>query len=796
MADKNLGITVTGDISDVSEAISNLIELIQSIPDKAIEINANIDDLLIDINDLSNTLMEIPGEAEEVSESLNKIDGANIQEASDAAGSLSENLSGASDDAQEAGAGLDNAAESTDGVSAAAGVAGLGITAMIGGMINGAGNIQDQYRRIGGVMGTSAAQTEALWGATASKMAEATGRGAGQAREFIIKMGTAGITNSQLIADGFKMISGAAFLTGNSVESIQTAYQRVLMSGTLGSRQLMQLGINSSDVMKATGMTVEELNVKMKGMSQEQRAALLNSIMNLKDGTVANEAYKSSWQHSLDAMERAGQYALRVLGALVLPTAKWAVDGVTGAINNLVAWMDKLQGPTGDLIKGFLAAGLILAGFIGVLTGIIAAMRLLQIWSALVTIWTYALRLAHALAAAASGDFAGALGILRGAKAADAVATEGQVAAENTSIFSKIRSGGASLLLAAQTAYSTAAMWAHILAVEAYTFLTSGTVLATVGAIASRTALTVVTGIATAAQWAWNAAMMANPIGLVVLAIAALIGALIYVFTQTEWGRKVIASLWNYLSGLVGFLKGIDMNKIWEWLWKGLKFAFDMVFLPFTLGRIFIEEIIKWLTGGAGADKIWDWIYTGVKDAFDKVYAFFYGLTKYLIELPGNMYKWGADIILGLINGIVDAIPGLRQALSAIGINFPQSPPKEGPLSKITPEGFRDWGMSLVGGLSSGMNSAQKFMDDTLSGISAGISPANLSLNAPSLAAINSSSAGTKNEIHITVDLSGLPSDTPPDKAREIGRNVGEGAADELHQQMTTKGYSAYNRSR
>ena len=45
---------------------------------------------------------------------------------------------------------------------------------------------------------------------------------------------------------------------------------------------------------------------------------------------------------------------------------------------------------------------------------------------------------------------------------------------------------------------------------------------------AAETAKNVVMGISTAAQWALNVAMTANPIGIVIVAIGALVGALLY----------------------------------------------------------------------------------------------------------------------------------------------------------------------------------------------------------------------------------------------------------------------------
>ena len=51
--------------------------------------------------------------------------------------------------------------------------------------------------------------------------------------------------------------------------------------------------------------------------------------------------------------------------------------------------------------------------------------------------------------------------------------------------------------------------------------------------------------IATAAQWAWNAAMTANPIGLIVLAIVAVIGAIYLLYTHFDGVREYADKAWE-----------------------------------------------------------------------------------------------------------------------------------------------------------------------------------------------------------------------------------------------------------
>ena len=64
-----------------------------------------------------------------------------------------------------------------------------------------------------------------------------------------------------------------------------------------------------------------------------------------------------------------------------------------------------------------------------------------------------------------------------------------------------------------------------------------------------QTVATVASGIWTAAQWALNAALSANPIGLVVIAIAALVAAFVWAWNNSETFRNVVTGAWNAIKG-------------------------------------------------------------------------------------------------------------------------------------------------------------------------------------------------------------------------------------------------------
>src|SRR5262249_39987192 len=79
-----------------------------------------------------------------------------------------------------------------------------------------------------------------------------------------------------------------------------------------------------------------------------------------------------------------------------------------------------------------------------------------------------------------------------------------------------------------------------------------GVALATDASAAATRGFTVAAGLqkaatiaSTAVQWLWNAALAANPIGLVVVAITALVGGLVWFFTQTKLGQQVWQTVWG-----------------------------------------------------------------------------------------------------------------------------------------------------------------------------------------------------------------------------------------------------------
>jgi len=145
---------------------------------------------------------------------------------------------------------------------------------------------------------------------------------------------------------------------------------------------------------------------------------------------------------------------------------------------------------------------------------------------------------------------------------------------------------------------------------------------AKIGSKIATVATTVATGAATAAQWLFNTALSANPIGIVVVAIAALVAGLVWFFTKTEVGQKA----WDVFSSAMiagwtllweGSIKpGLDaMGAAWSWLWDNILAPLIEIWkIEFAaIGAVITwlwENVTKPILDFIGA--AWDWLWANV----------------------------------------------------------------------------------------------------------------------------------------------------------------------------------------
>ena len=78
--------------------------------------------------------------------------------------------------------------------------------------------------------------------------------------------------------------------------------------------------------------------------------------------------------------------------------------------------------------------------------------------------------------------------------------------------------------------------------------------------------VTTVTRIWTGVQWLLNAAMDANPIGLIIIGIAALVAAVVYCWNKFAGFRAFILTMWDTLKGFGNIIKDYIINRFNEML--------------------------------------------------------------------------------------------------------------------------------------------------------------------------------------------------------------------------------------
>ena len=107
--------------------------------------------------------------------------------------------------------------------------------------------------------------------------------------------------------------------------------------------------------------------------------------------------------------------------------------------------------------------------------------------------------------------------------------------------------------------------WGKVTATTADTAATTANTGATIGQRIATTATTIATKAHAAAQWLLNTALSANPIMIVVLALAALVAGFIIAYKNVGWFRDIVDAvarfftdtLWPVLQDVAGFLGGV-----------------------------------------------------------------------------------------------------------------------------------------------------------------------------------------------------------------------------------------------
>lgn len=156
--------------------------------------------------------------------------------------------------------------------------------------------------------------------------------------------------------------------------------------------------------------------------------------------------------------------------------------------------------------------------------------------------------------------------------------------------------------------------------------------------VAGQKVAMVATKLWAAAQWLLNAAMAANPIGLVVFALVALATALVVAWKKSETFRAIVIGAWNGIKSVVGAVVGWFTTAIpaaWEKVKSATSSAWNFVlgffrkWWPLLLGVFFgplgivVGLIVKnWDTIKEKTSAAWNAVKSAVSGAIDAVVNF------------------------------------------------------------------------------------------------------------------------------------------------------------------------------
>lgn len=216
------------------------------------------------------------------------------------------------------------------------------------------------------------------------------------------------------------------------------------------------------------------------------------------------------------------------------------------------------------------------------------------------------------------------------------------------------------------------------------------------------TAVTAMPGLI-ATVWSFTAALLANPITWIVIAIVALIAGLVLLWKHWDSVVAWIKGVWD------GFINGIIAGFNWilglfsempVWLQIAIAAFFPLIGIPLLI-------ITHWDSIKEFFSNLWNGIVNGVQQGIENIKNFFLGI-------PDFFRHSGEMIINTLVQGImnmamkpVEAVKGIFEKVRKF---LPFSDAKEGPLSELTLSGNK-----VVQTLVTGMEQQEDLPAETIS---------------------------------------------------------------------------------
>jgi len=262
-----------------------------------------------------------------------------------------------------------------------------------------------------------------------------------------------------------------------------------------------------------------------------------------------------------------------------------------------------------------------------------------------------------------------------------------------------------------------------------------GSLITVIGQIAP------IIGVAKSAFAAINAVMLANPIGIVIVAITALVAGFIYLWNNCESFRNFWINLWeniklvvstavqtvkNFLSGIVDFIRN-NWQALLILLVNPFAGAFALLYNNCENFRNFINTFLNNLktvitsvltavksfvintvntirnTDSNVLSSIESAVSNGINNICNTIRNGLNNAVNFIKSLISQAYSWGSDLIDGIANGIKNGISKITSAVRDVANTIKSylhfSVPDVGPLTD-----YESWMPDFISGLAKGID--------------------------------------------------------------------------------------------
>jgi TP901 family phage tail tape measure protein len=421
-----------------------------------------------------------------------------------------------------------------------------------------------------------------------------------------------------------ELFASIAALTANAVETpkavkgIQNILEKVQNPTAAVSRAAAQLGIDfSAAALESKGLAgfLQEVQEKTGGC-ENTIMTLFGSVEALNAVNIITTRGIDTFNEALGEMQNAASVVDTAFNKVMeSPAERWSrvMNRIKNAGINLgTALLPMVEKVMGEVEKFAVKLGEIdfepiankaasvfnqlinFAKFIGSLIALIWKLRV----PILAVVGAVALYKGGMLAAAAAVNiFTAAKGVFKGIMLAVTLITGNQTRAMALYKAGTMGASVQTMLFAARqkAAAGASALLSGALFKQAGAFLALKAQLvaakiATVAMTIAQKAATVIKAIATAAQWALNIAMTASPIGIIIMAVVALIAGIVALVKNFDKVKEAFAKIWEGIKAIFGkigeFFKGVwggikeGASKAWNGIkngagkaWEGIKGA-------------------------------------------------------------------------------------------------------------------------------------------------------------------------------------------------------------------------------